>query len=239
MNCPECGQKIPSHVKSCPNCGYPINTSDSLKKLKKPKAIIIGIVLIIVVIFLALSYHDAKPTIDAINAIGRVTLESESKIQTAQSKYDHLNSVQKLFVSNKKTLEDAKETFASLPIELTPENARQYFDFNVIFTDLIDKDLSVYMLGMFYHSASANMEVVCTPKTDKYFENASVTLNYNFSSVYSWTAPKITITLDSSGKGSRTEKITYSGMLSPSLPSSTSAYTIVSASGNLYSKKPE
>lgn len=236
MKCPECGGKIHAGEKSCPACGYPIQR----KSTGKNKAIIVVAVLIVLVIgAIGLNYQDAKPVIDAIDEIGVVTLESEEKIQTAQNKYDHLNAVQKLFVTNKSRLEKAKEEFDALPIEVTTENVRQYFDFNQIFTDLNDQDLSIYSLAIFAHSASANMEVTCVPKQDKYYDGVRIVLKYDLGSVYQWSAPNVEITVGADGKGNRTEKISYYGMLRPSLPSSNCKFVVVSASGNIYNKKPE
>lgn len=236
MKCPECGGKIHVGEKSCPTCGYPLQS----KGTSKNKVVVIVAVLIVLVIgVIGLNYQDAKPVVEAINGIGVVTLESEEKIQTAQNRYDHLNSFQKILVTNKGRLEKAKEEFDALPIEVTPENVRKYFEFNQIFTDLNDKDLSIYSLAIFAHSASANMEVTCVPKEDKYYDGVRIVLKYDLGSVYQWSAPNVEITVGADGKGSRTENISYYGMLSPSLPSSNCKFVIVSASGNIYNKKPE
>lgn len=232
MNCPECGRKLTPFKKTCPSCGFPLKHSRHF-------FLFVSVAFIFLLAASVLNYSDAKPVIDAINSIGTVTLESESTINSAQSMYDHLNPLQKLFVFNRSVLSSARKEFDFLPVDLTTENARSYFDFNVIFSDLIDKDNSIYLLGIFQHSASANMEVVCTPKKDCYYENVSVTLHYDLGSIYKWTAPDITVHLDSTGKGSHTEKITYRDMLSPSLPDSTSKFTITNASGKIYKQKPQ
>lgn len=230
MKCPECGHKIAPFKKTCPTCGFPLNNFSKFFPL-------VSLVFVFLIMASALNYSDAKPVIDAIDSIGIVTLESENTINAAQNMYDHLNPLQKLFVFNHSTLSSAKEEFDSLPVVLTPANARSYFDFNVIFSNLVDKDNSIYLLGIFQHSASANMEVVCSPKKDCYYENVSITLRYDLGSIYKWTAPDITIHLDSMGKGSHTEKITYHDMLSPSLPDSTSKFIITNASGKIYKQK--
>lgn len=237
MKCPECGGKIRAGEKSCPACGCPIKANE--KSRDKTVIIVVAVLAILAIGVIGLNYQDAKPVVEAINAIGTVTLESEGKIQEAQNKYNHLNAVQKIFVTNKDRLEKAREEFDALPIEVTPENVREYFDFNQIFTDLNDNDLSIYSLAIFAHSASANMEVICVPKQDKYYDGVRIVLKYDPGSVYQWSAPNIEITVGSDGKGSRTEKISYYGMLRPSLPSSTCKYVVVSASGNIYNKKPE
>lgn len=240
MKCPECGTKVALDDKICSSCGYPLQGNQKYKerKIKIGLAATVAVALLLAGIAV-LTYQDAKPVTESIDAIGVVTLESEEKIQVAQSKLDHLNAVQKLFVTNKGVLEKARKTFEALPIELTPENARQYFDFNSIFTGLDDNDISVYSVGFFYHAATANMEVVCIPKQDKYYDGVRIVLEYDLGTAYNWTAPRIEITVGADGKGSRTEKIKYSGMIRPSLPGSNTKFMIVRASGNIYNRKPE
>ena len=237
MKCPECKEKIPFGAGVCPVCGYPLKEH---KKVSHSRILVIPLVALFILLLVGgLNYSDTRPTVEAINAIGIVTLESEDAIHSAQEKYDHLNLLQRLFVTNYKVLQKATDDFNALPIELTPENVRQYFDFNVIFKDFNDQDLSVYSLALFYHSASANMEVNCIPKKDKYYEDVRIVLDYDLGSVYTWISPAVEISVGTDGKGSRTEKITYGGMLRPSLPNSNCKFVIKKASGNIYNAKPE
>lgn len=71
----------------------------------------------------------AYAVIDAIKAIGTVTLEKESKIADARRKYDALSSSAKSYVTNYKTLTDAESTLKALketqvPVE-TPTQGTQ------------------------------------------------------------------------------------------------------------------
>lgn len=58
--------------------------------------------------------NEAYSVIDAIKAIGTVTLEKESKIVNARSKYDALSSLGKSYVTNYKTLTNAESTLKAL-----------------------------------------------------------------------------------------------------------------------------
>ena len=58
---------------------------------------------------------DAAKTVDdQIQAVGEVTLDSESAIQAARAAYDALTDVQKQYVANAQLLTDQENTLASL-----------------------------------------------------------------------------------------------------------------------------
>lgn len=70
--------------------------------------------------------NQAYSVIDEIKAIGTVTLEKESKIVSARSKYDALSDLGKSYVTNYKTLTNAESTLKSLkeaqkPVETPTE----------------------------------------------------------------------------------------------------------------------
>uniref|UniRef100_UPI0040570EBC peptidoglycan binding domain-containing protein n=1 Tax=Agathobacter sp. TaxID=2021311 RepID=UPI0040570EBC len=63
----------------------------------------------------------AYAVIDAIKAIGTVTLEKESKILAARSKYDALSDLGKKYVTNYKTLTNAETTLNDLKAAQVPQ----------------------------------------------------------------------------------------------------------------------
>lgn len=67
-----------------------------------------------------IAQNQAYAVIDAIKAIGTVTLEKESKIVSVRSKYDALSDLGKSYVTNYKTLTNAESTLKSLKEAQTP-----------------------------------------------------------------------------------------------------------------------
>ena len=62
----------------------------------------------------AFEQYEVSNTIDAINAIGTVTLESKTLIETAEAFYNALTTAQKAEVTNYNTLTTARSTYNSL-----------------------------------------------------------------------------------------------------------------------------
>ena len=62
----------------------------------------------------------AYAVIDAISAIGTVTLDKESKIVNARNKYNALSSGAKSYVTNYKTLTNAEATLSNLKAAQQP-----------------------------------------------------------------------------------------------------------------------
>ena len=65
----------------------------------------------------------AKAVVEKINAIGKVTLESEKAITDARTAYDALTETQKALVDNLATLEAAEKTLAALKAEAADKAA--------------------------------------------------------------------------------------------------------------------
>ena len=57
---------------------------------------------------------EAQPVVDAINAIGTVTLDSESTITSVRNQYNALSDAAKAYVTNYSVLTDAESTLQSL-----------------------------------------------------------------------------------------------------------------------------
>lgn len=67
----------------------------------------------------------ANAVVDAINAIGTVTLDSESAITNARNLYDALSAENQSLVTNYSTLTDAETAYAALVAEQAAEQAAQ------------------------------------------------------------------------------------------------------------------
>lgn len=243
INCPECSKEISDTVKTCPNCGFSIKKQKNKKSKKKALIIttsIIGIFIIAFVIVGFITYDSVKPTIEAISNIGTVTNHSVTKIERAQNLYDNLSPIQKIFVYNSFSLNKAQKELESMPIDLTTENIEDYLGFNVVFSDLKNST------GLFTKTATANMDITCTPLKNMYFEDVSITFEFSFLSGYSddfiayigWEIPEQTIKISTDGKGNKTTQISYEDMIYTARIPNEKCCKIKSVTGSVYKSKP-
>ena len=82
----------------------------------------------------------AAAVIAKINAIGEVTLDSESKIQAARAAYDALSDAQKLLVDNYKTLTAAETKLAQLKKDAADQAAAKAVEDQINAIGKVDQD---------------------------------------------------------------------------------------------------
>lgn len=135
------------------------------------KKIFCFVILSIILLFCSCQNREVRVVDDMILAIGTVTKESENQIKAARAAYDALDSKDKRDVENVSILIEAENSFAKLPIELTTENAMDYLNISITFSETKHG----YLLSYPWSEAIATLEIY--PVASGSFNNVSLKLN--------------------------------------------------------------
>lgn len=253
INCPECSKEVSDNVQTCPHCGLSFKKANKEKAKaekkqkeinpKKKKNIKIAIITIVVILLSTggfLGYEarlQALPTMSAISSIGEVTSNSESPIIDAEVLYNTLPAYNKLFVTNSRSLTNARATFDALPISLSSSNCAKYLSFDVNFNNFKDDNISLGY-GFTAYNGTSDMKITITPLTKTKFSNVVIKANFpvkNGSGISTeWVTEPFTINLSEDGSGTATKQIKYNSLaFSPQQPSFGGTIGYVSVSGTV------
>lgn len=201
INCPECGKEISDTVKNCIHCGYPIKKTKKELPIKKIGIVtVISLVAVIGIVILFLSNRlndeekaDVEQVVNAIENIGEVQVNSNSKIVEAEKLYNALSNKCQRHVENREELTDARETYNNLRAEETMELINQIGTVTLDNQDIVDKAKQSY-------DALSDEQRELVDNSDKLFSDIEQLTNLRIEDVNSRILAIGTVTLDSEKK---------------------------------------
>ena len=212
INCPECGKAVSDKALACPNCGYSVSSRQpqGLKDEKNGQTTLILVIILIGALIIGVATYT-----------GYKLSQREALTEPTSKQADEA--------------EEEKE-IESTQVSLTKSNISDYINIDISFADLDDDTVSYQ--GTIIGSASATLKINCYALQDVKFEDAQITIDFDFDELsdgYGWEVPRTTINLSPTGSGSKTVKVQYSSLIyKPKLPTSESNYKISNVRGKVY-----
>jgi len=231
--CLNCGYEPPAPEKSNtyqPNVGdVDLNgkkQNDPRKKSKGKSKLIVGVIITLVLVglvavggmYLYGYYVKANDVTGAIDTLlktqdGEISMED---IHKAETMYDELPIISKLFVKNLEDLEEAKSKLSQKPVDLTTDNIREYLDFEVTVSDYTS-GLNTFLETPTYEGR-ATVTIMARSLQGVTFDEVEITVEPQIMSSNSsdcWSDLSQTITIPPDGSASVSAHVSY---FSPDTP---------------------